>query len=926
MEIIFLMMEHGKKFKGELNIYKKYKTGKEELVYHTDNLTTLGFASRIGDLLTDPAISTDAFPYEIGYMQLGESSYGTYIDRGFYELASPFNSKDYGNFTNLRIENKDQVTVEEPFLKISDLKFTKRKADFIKLEEQWRTILYGNKLLIRLPLDEYTLNEKYITEAGLFFNNGQKDREEPVMIAYKAFGVEEGEGIPFAIYKTSEFSFELEWIISIIENELVTAVSFDTSSNSFLNLTSNVYYPKNINASGNSWVCYFPSPVSGDDPPTVNSPYVTSPKDNIRDDFVIRLVNKGIGVISCDYNYAANSLGSYPLLTPSVASNDALMASSITAVTSNNTPFSLSGDVRNSYTDAVKMAQFAKTVASSVGFTASSVIYAGEGFGGTLAAWLTYAPDLSGEVAGGSPTYPYALISTRGLGTAIKDAPLNWDKWWPFRLGASGSVYNFTPFAIPKALDMSGTVYGSGPTSYLQTSTTDTFTGDWSTSTFKQDTLFSSVSSAFGYTDENVNPSGNLYWSSIPGAKNSYQFLQIPTLSKQWHSPLYHSTLSGQASGTDPRGENVYWGHIDNSSTYFHADYAGKSLSALGGVYWASSTYYGDNLLPYPNALYDPAGWSKDTEGGCPILGPFLWPTMDPPAGLGFPDTVSLVLFTTAGYPDPMGNVCVPTSPSGAGKLRSTGFLTPVVGNTYIGACWFRVFYPLESLNEFTLSLVNTKSDSTDEQTDVAIYLYNTPGGGDVQEWYYFETPPLTITDSTGDTDDFRLEINRNHAASGNTPWASFYSIGASVHETSGSDYAFNVLSGVSLEQVTTSSYEPVINLHNAEYTVEHNMQTARGWDSSAFGFHLSSLMGAVSSTNNLEDPFYGLDLWSTLSSTGDHSTSSTFRHVNSTLERNNASNFGYPNTNESLLSAKARSDWILNLFAYYNSWYNQFL
>ena len=62
------------------------------------------------------------------------------------------------------------------------------------------------------------------------------------------------------------------------------------------------------------------------------------------------------------------------------------------------------------------------------------------------------------------------------------------------------------------------------------------------------------------------------------------------------------------------------------------------------------------------------------------------------------------------------------------------------------------------------------------------------------------------------------------------------------------------------------------------------------------------------------------------MSGTGTHATSSTFRYVDPSQYKNIVSDFNYPNTNQSMLSAKARTQWIVRLLAHKNPWYWQFL
>ena len=618
-------MISNKKMTGVVSVYKRSVNccalqPLKELIYTSPNISTFSFPQKICDLLTDDLEGSTAYPFEIGYFQVGQSAHTNILSNSFFELAHPLSKEEYGRFASNDIQERFQIVVKNPFVVEQAYVFDKKKAAFARLENSRKSLLNtitSNRLLLQLTLDEHTANGVDISEIGVFVNNGVEGREEPALVAYKAFGITDGAGTSISIPKTEDYELIFEWAITLEENVQTTPVVNSTETNPDNQaLTADTYLPTEVNPNGNSWVCYFPSPVVGKDPPTSFSTFTDTPKSNVNLTFIQKLLNNGLGVVACDYTYPLES-GTSPIMTSAVDSNHPMIASSIH-------PLVLSGATENAYTEAAQMTQFAKSVASSVGFTASSMVFAGEGFGGTLAAWMAYAPDLSGS----TNTYTLEHISTRGLGVAMQDAPLDWYRWWPFRLGSGGAIYDFSPFAIPKQLDMSGTVYGTGGDSVLQLSTTDNFTGDWATSTFRTDPVFATASATFGYTTDNFDASGNLFWSSIPGVKSSYQFVEIPELAKKWYSPLYHASGGGSSTTDGTWGATVEWGHVDNSTTYFHADYSGSSLSALGGEEWSDVSTLGGNLLlsaPYPyfseSVPADPIDhitelWTGNSTGG----------------------------------------------------------------------------------------------------------------------------------------------------------------------------------------------------------------------------------------------------------------------------------------------------------------------
>ena len=709
------MQENSKKLQGDLTIYKEYLDGKKEVAYHTNNIATIGFSQLLTNILSNNIMNSNSETVRLGSFQLGTGGHSTYADNTFYSLDTPLILEQYGRFTDLNIQKQNQVTVLKDFVESEDLQYSTSKQSFIKLSSDSTTVLNGDKLLIRLTLDEYTANNLDISECGLFTDNIiGGDISNPTLVAYKAFGITDGAGTAISIAKTSDFKLIIEWNITLKEGDYVIPLPYSTSSNTVLNLEADIYLPTSSNDGGNSWVCYFPDPIVGKDPPTASSIIANPIRKNVQKDFVIRLLNKGVGVISCDYHYPS-STGEYPLMTSSTASNHPIIASSVQ-------PLALSGGIQNAYTEAAQMAQFAKYICSSVNFNASNVVYAGESFGGTLAAWLAYAPEFSGTTGG---TY-YETCSTRGLGVASKDASLNWNRFWPFRLGAASAIYDFRPFALPKALVMSGTVYSAAAqsaSSVLQSASNDYFQGTWATSAIANDATFISTSAALGYKTSSIDASGNLFVSAIPGLKNSYQFMEIPTLAKEWYSPVYHASGTSSTSVVAPWGASVTVGHPDNATTYFHVDYSGSSLSGASG----------------------PAYVSQKT-----------WRVLS---------ATDLVL----------------------------------------------------------------AADQAEPASGIDITLFSGVGG-----------------------------IRWDSSSYGNT-----------------------------------NAFARVMNF---------------------------------SSTNSFEDPFFGMDLWSNMSGVGTHATSSTFRYVDPAQARNNASNFNYPNKNQAALSAKARAEWILNLFSIYDSWYIPFL
>jgi hypothetical protein len=221
--------------RGHVKVTKIYDTHRE-VVVDDNNLLVDGFGAEIVDVLTG---NSDKLPYKMRpyYLQVGDSSIGyTSISNDtstvFYKLSSPFTLSDYGDSTNLEIDNlyrsilasstdpeaaspvyEEMLFTSAPVSAI-EVSSTKTKEWFGVINPDYKTKLFMETFEVRMKFSRETLAGKQIKEFGLFSKNpyGYKD-DRPFLLAYKS--------ISAGFTKTSDFELLLEWSIGFLNNSKV---------------------------------------------------------------------------------------------------------------------------------------------------------------------------------------------------------------------------------------------------------------------------------------------------------------------------------------------------------------------------------------------------------------------------------------------------------------------------------------------------------------------------------------------------------------------------------------------------------------------------------------------------------------------------------------------------------------------------------
>lgn len=221
--------------RGHVKVTKIYDTH-EEVVVDDNNLLVDGFGTEIVDIMTGNAnkLPVKMRPY---YLQVGASSMGyTAVSNDtstvFYKLSSPFTLSDYGDATNLEMENLyrsmlvsstdpeaaspvyEEMLFTSAAVSATEVSSTSTKEWFGILDPDYKTKLFMETFEVRMKFSRDTLAGKQIKEFGLFAKNpyGYKG-DRPFLLAYKS--------IPAGFTKTSDFELLLEWSIGFLNNSKV---------------------------------------------------------------------------------------------------------------------------------------------------------------------------------------------------------------------------------------------------------------------------------------------------------------------------------------------------------------------------------------------------------------------------------------------------------------------------------------------------------------------------------------------------------------------------------------------------------------------------------------------------------------------------------------------------------------------------------
>ena len=226
--------------RGLVTINKVFDDGRQERVIQEEcNVLTDGFSMSIVSCMAG-APSNLAKNLQFKYFQVGTGAYYDYVDvdetntditqfaqalpqsthNNFYELSSALPTKeDYGTQGNLKVVEKQVLTVTNPFQPQEDLNYTTSSMFLVELERNPATKLNDRSINVKFNIDKDSINDKSIKEFGLFVENPEfKDIERPVLAAYKQ--------LPIAIDKTSEFSLSVEWAILLDNNPETIGVDF----------------------------------------------------------------------------------------------------------------------------------------------------------------------------------------------------------------------------------------------------------------------------------------------------------------------------------------------------------------------------------------------------------------------------------------------------------------------------------------------------------------------------------------------------------------------------------------------------------------------------------------------------------------------------------------------------------------------------
>ena len=208
---------------GHITVCKVYKDGTSEVVVDRENLITAGLGYSFMNLLQGRGSSIQE-DYTPRYFQVGTNDIGYAIDDSassfFYRLSGPFDWADYGDDTDLIVEDRyrcflasslDEITYTELLLASaapSAVIYSGTDEFFGTITPSRITKFVLDSFASEIILDEKTGNGQSISELGLFIKNPRGLAEDsPLLIAYKKFT---------AIPKTADFSIIIHWNIGFL--------------------------------------------------------------------------------------------------------------------------------------------------------------------------------------------------------------------------------------------------------------------------------------------------------------------------------------------------------------------------------------------------------------------------------------------------------------------------------------------------------------------------------------------------------------------------------------------------------------------------------------------------------------------------------------------------------------------------------------
>ena len=181
---------------GNLEIWKVYNDGEQELVFSDHNTIVSGLAAGMMSLFGG-MYSNDITDYQIRWFQLGLSSYDS-IDKTITQLSSPIASASYDP------SNVGTLVLSSVPIRINPDTVDNQGVVLIP----WNHIRRASptSVLYTLVLDSQSGNDITYKEAGLFLRSpfSHVTGPTPVLAAYKTFT---------SITKRSEFSLIFKWTI-----------------------------------------------------------------------------------------------------------------------------------------------------------------------------------------------------------------------------------------------------------------------------------------------------------------------------------------------------------------------------------------------------------------------------------------------------------------------------------------------------------------------------------------------------------------------------------------------------------------------------------------------------------------------------------------------------------------------------------------
>jgi len=182
---------------GQLEIFKVYDNGNEELHFSENNVITSGMGFGLSFLFSGRGSQT-VTDYQIRWFQVGTAGSNvmdTY-DQTWQSLETPLEKAEYETgFYKLVMDNhklrKHETTVSGDFAHIPFHAIQKTGDTSVKYT---------------LVLDKYSCNEQTLNEVGLFMHNPEgADAVTSVLCAYRPFT---------NILKTNDFSLVFKWTLN----------------------------------------------------------------------------------------------------------------------------------------------------------------------------------------------------------------------------------------------------------------------------------------------------------------------------------------------------------------------------------------------------------------------------------------------------------------------------------------------------------------------------------------------------------------------------------------------------------------------------------------------------------------------------------------------------------------------------------------